>query len=248
MNRVGLIPARAGSKRCPGKNTRLFTGHPLLAYTIGAARQSGVFDSVWLSSNDEGARQAGLRYGARVIIRPEELSTDESPDIAWLEHALKAVTLNTTRPEAFAILRPTSPFRSAETIQRAMAQFLKADQTAHSLRAVEPVRQHPGKMWTWDGPGYPIKPLLPRTHADGTPWHSSPTQSLPRYWVQNSSLEIAWTSNVETRRSISGSKIVPFFTEGYEGVAIDTEEDFERAEELVRTGRARLPGIMEEYP
>lgn len=239
---IALIPARAGSKRCPGKNTRVLAGHPLLAYAIAAARESGVFESLWLSSNDDEALAAGTRYGARLIVRPEALSGDASPDIAWVEDALRVVTLHTERPRAFALLRPTSPFRSAETIRRAFAQWTRS-QTAHSLRAVEPVKHHPGKMWTWRGPGYPMEPLLPRTFADGTPWHSSPTQSLPRMYVQNSSLEMAWTETVERRRTISGTKIVPFFTEGLEGFAIDDEDDWARAAALVEGGRACLPLI-----
>lgn len=240
---IALIPARAGSRRVPGKNTRLLAGHPLLAYSIAAARESGLFESIWLSSNDEVALQAGIAYGARLIVRPDELATDDSPDIAWVEHALRVVTLNTTRPDMFAILRPTSPFRTAETITRASAQFMRADQTAHSLRAVQPAKEHPGKMWTWRGPGYPMEPLLPRTFADGTPWHSSPTQSLPRVYVQNSSLEISWTANVEAHHSISGWKIIPFFTEWPEGLAIDSPAEFAQAEGVIAGGLFRLPEI-----
>lgn len=243
MTTIALIPARAGSERCPGKNTRLLAGHPLLAYSIAAARASGIFASIWLSSNDETALAAGIRYGVRLIVRPDELATDASPDIGWVTHALQAVRRNTYRPDMFAILRPTSPFRTATTIQRAYAALTGPGQTAHSLRAVELVHQHPGKMWTWRGPGYQIEPVLQRTFADGTPWHSSPTQSLPPVYIQNSSLELSWTANVEQRQSISGWKIVPFFTEGEEGFAIDEEADFARAEMFASTGVATLPDM-----
>jgi N-acylneuraminate cytidylyltransferase len=89
-------------------------------------------------------------------------------------------------------------------------------------------------MWTWEGGGYPMKPLQPNVHADGTPWHSSPTQTLPQVYVQNASLEMSWTSNVEIHGTISGRKVIPFLTEGWEGFNIDYPEDWEAAERHAR--------------
>lgn len=243
---VALIPARAGSKRCPGKNTRRLAGHPLLAYSIAAAQESGVFECVYLSSDDESALGVGRDHGARLIVRPSEFATDASPDIQWVRDALRVVTLNTARPDAFAILRPTSPFRTAATIQRAYKEFCAMADCGDSIRAVEPVRQHPGKMWTCQGPAYPIRPLLDMKHPDGTPWHSSPTQSLPTMYVQNSSLEMSWTANVEVHGTIHGRKVGPFFTKGYEGFAIDTEEDWAEAKRIAAAHPELLPQIESE--
>ena len=78
----------------------------------------------------------------------------------------------------------------------------------------------------------PIVPLLNRQRDDGTPWHSSPTQSLPTVYVQNASLEMAWTYVVRDLHSISGTKISPFFIEGYEGFDINTESDWQEAERI----------------
>jgi CMP-N,N'-diacetyllegionaminic acid synthase len=61
MNMVALIPARAGSKRCPGKNTRELAGHPLIAYTIAAAMESGVFATVWVCTDSRAVAEAMLR-------------------------------------------------------------------------------------------------------------------------------------------------------------------------------------------
>ena len=90
------------------------------------------------------------------------------------------------------------------------------------------------KMWTLEN-GV-ITPLMPWTRADGVPGHSCPTQSLPVTYVQNSSLEMAWTANVEVHGTIHGRKVAPFFTEGHEGFTLDYPEDWERAERLVNTG------------
>ena len=232
---VALIPCRAGSSRLPGKNTRLLAGHPVLAYTIAAAQQSGLFSEVWCCSDDDEAIALSHRMGASIVLR--EPVSDHQPDIVWVRAALIAAN----RPDAFAILRPTSPFRTAETIRRAFQQFTLPDQTADSLRAVEPVRQHPGKMWQWTGPGYPMTPLLDYKRSDGVPWHSCPTQTLPTFYVQNSSLEMAWTANIETHGTIHGRKVVPFLTEGLEGFALDYSEDWDRAVALVEAGAVLPP-------
>ena len=237
---IAFIPARGGSKRLPRKNIRPLGGHPLLAYSIAAAHDSGVFDAVYVSTEDAEMADIARDYGAQVIDRPPYFALDTSTDYEWLNHAIDTIG----RPPLvqWALLRPTSPFRTAETIRRAWRTF-KAHDTADSLRAVEPVTQHPGKMWTCEGPGYPIRPLLDKRHTDGTPWHSSPTQSLPVYYVQNASLEMGWGANLWTFGTIHGRKVAPFFTEGFEGVDINSERDYRYAESLVATGAAVLPPV-----
>ena len=235
---ICLIPARAGSKRIPGKNTRLLAGHPLYAYTVAVAKQSGVFSRVMVCTDDPTVN--ANRYGADPGIWRREPVPDDQPDIEWVRQALACLDV---RSWSFCILRPTSPFRSVAMLQRAKRQFESYCLNADSLRAVEPVTQHPGKMWTWEGQGSAIKPLLDKKHPCGTPWHSSPTQSLPTYYVQNSSLEMAWTANVEVHNTIHGRSVMPFFTEGYEGFSIDYERDWREAEALIASGAAVLPAL-----
>jgi N-acylneuraminate cytidylyltransferase len=146
------------------------------------------------------------------------------------------------RPEElFSILRPTSPFRSAATIRRAYDRLVELGDRVDSIRAVEPVKQHPGKMWVVDDDL--IRPLLEQP-ADGTPWHSTQFQALPKVYVQNSSLEIAWRRVLEgSRPSIAGERVVPFFTEGAEGFSIDYPDDVAIAERIVERGEAALPAV-----
>jgi CMP-N,N'-diacetyllegionaminic acid synthase len=237
---VALIPARAGSRRVPGKNTRSLAGHPLLAYTVAAALDAGVFDAVVVSTECERTAAIARHYGARApFLRPAEQAGDTSPDIEWVEHALLGLAGLGEAYDCFSILRPTSPFRQAATIRRAMAQFL-ACPGVDSLRAVERCRQHPGKMWVVrDGRMVPLLPLSP---AD-RPWHSMPYQALPEVFVQNASLEIAWSRVALEGGSIAGRVLVPFFTEGLEGFDVNTEDDWFSAECLVAAGRAALPAV-----
>ncbi len=237
---VALIPARQGSKRVPGKNVRLLNGHPMLAYTIAAAIESGVFESVMVSTDSEEIADIAQHYGAEVpFLRPGEYAGDTSPDIEWLEHALGELRRRGRRWDCFSLLRPTSPFRTAATIERAWATFT-AQAGVDSLRAVEKCAQHPGKMWVVRGDR--MFPLLPFGPAE-QPWHSTPYQALPPVYVQNASLEIAWCRVVFERRTIAGDVLVPFLTEGYEGFDINDPTDWMVAERLLADGAVTLPAV-----
>lgn len=237
---VALIPARAGSSRVPGKNIRVLAGHPLIAYTIAAARASTVFDRLVVSTDSEVIREVAIHYGADApFLRPAELATSTSPDIEWITHALSQVD---ETYEAFSILRPTSPFRQPGTIQRAWRQFLSLP-GIDSLRAVELCRQHPGKMWVLEGEL--MRPLLDQSHLE-IPWHAGQYQGLPKVYVQNSALEIAWTRVVWQHHSREGKAVAPFFTEGAEGVSIDYASDWHLAERLIETDEAALPLVDRE--
>jgi N-acylneuraminate cytidylyltransferase len=241
---VGLVPARSGSKRIRGKNLRELRGHPLLSYTVCAALRSGAFDDVVVSTDDETTATVARRYGARVpFLRPAELAADASADIDWVRHALAALRAEGRPVDAFAILRPTSPLRPATSIAAAVSAFL-ADPDADSLRAVEPVTEHPGKMWVLDATGDRMTPLLDDGGAQ-PPWHSTPYQALPPVYVQNASLEIAWTRVVFERRTIAGDVLVPFLTEGYEGFDINDPTDWMVAERLIADGLAELPRVAQ---
>jgi CMP-N,N'-diacetyllegionaminic acid synthase len=233
MKIVGLIPARGGSKRLPGKNLRPLAGLPLIAHTIRPALESGIFSSVIVSTDEESTAETARRFGAEVpFLRPPELAGDRSPDIEWILHALGYLAGHGSQFDAFAILRPTSPFRTPATFQRAWETFISFP-GADSLRAVEACRQHPGKMWTLtDGL---LKPLLDDGGAN-PPWHSSATQSLPPVYAQNASLEIAWTRVPLETGTIAGRVIAAFLTKDFEGFDINNPEDFLLAEALVQNG------------
>jgi CMP-N,N'-diacetyllegionaminic acid synthase len=237
---IAFVPARAGSKRVKDKNIRILGGHPMIAYTIAAARESGVFDAVLVSTDSERIAEIARHYGAEVpFLRPVEIAGELSPDIEWVEYTLTRLRDAGRSWECFSILRPTSPFRQPETIRRAWALF-RAETGVDSLRAVEPCKQHPGKMWIVRGRR--MTPLLPLTPPE-QPWHSSQYQSLPLVYAQNASLEIAWTRVVFEGRTIAGEVLMPFFTEGYEGFDINQPRDLALAEALIADGTVKLPVV-----
>ncbi len=239
---IGLIGARAGSERVPGKNVRPLAGHPLLAYAIETARQSGVFERVLVSTDSEAIADVARWYGADVpFLRPPEYATSTSPDIEWIAWTLERLD---EAYELFGIVRATNPFRGPDVIRRGLEQLL-ATPEADSIRAVQRVKEHPGKMWTLAEDGRTMAPLLAQSHLD-VAWHAGQYQALPAVYVQNSALELAWTRIVAETGTREGRVLAPFLTSGHEGLNIDDEGDFARAEALVASGAASLPSLNHE--
>jgi N-acylneuraminate cytidylyltransferase len=234
---IALIPARSGSERVANKNIRPLAGHPLLAYAIATARQSGIFDRIVCSTDSGKIAEVAQRYGADVpFLRPEALATSTSPDIEWITHALGRVD---DHYDLFAIVRATNPFRGPDVLERGLRHLL-ATPEADSIRAVELVKQHPGKMWVLEGKT--MRPLLDQSHLE-TAWHAGQYQALPEVYVQNSALEIAWTRVVSQTGTREGRVVAPYLTEGFEGFNIDEEEDWDRARRLLDEGKAALPDV-----
>jgi N-acylneuraminate cytidylyltransferase len=237
---VAFIPARSGSKRVPNKNIRPLDGHPMFAYSIRAAIDSGVFDAVICATDSEQYAEIARHYGAEVpFLRAAEISGDKSPDIEWVIWLLQQLRASGWVFEVFSILRPTSPFRLPDTIRRAWSRFIE-DPRADSLRAIEKCKQHPGKMWVIRGNR--MLPLLPFTNGS-IPWHSSQYAALPEVYAQDASLEISWSRVPLEQNSIAGEAIIPFISQGYEGFDINEPEDWWMAEHLLSTQAATLPTI-----
>lgn len=237
---VAFIPARSGSKRVPNKNILPLAGHPMLAYSIRAAIDSGVFDSVICATDSEEYADIARHYGAEVpFLRPTEISGDKSPDIEWVVWMLDKLEKDGRKFEIFSILRPTSPFRLPSTIQRAWNLFIN-DPHADSLRAVEKCRQHPGKMWVIRGNR--MLPLLPFVNGN-IPWHSSQYGALPEVFAQDASLEIAWSRVPLEQNSIAGEAIIPFVSEGFEGFDINEPDDLWMVERLINNKQVELLSI-----
>ncbi|HYI74792.1 MAG TPA: acylneuraminate cytidylyltransferase family protein [Gaiellaceae bacterium] len=242
---VAFVPARSGSERVPGKNVRPLAGHPLLAYAIETALQSDAFERVVVSTDSEEIAEIARWYGADVpFLRPPEYATATSPDIEWLAYTLHTLD---ERYDLFALVRATNPFRGPDTVRRGFEQLL-ATPEADSLRAVELVKQHPGKMWRIADDGRTMEPVLDQSHLE-VAWHAGQFPALPKVYVQNSALEIAWTRVVTEDGTREGKVLTPFVTQGPEGFNVDDEEDWARAERLVEAGAATLTAITRSpYP
>jgi N-acylneuraminate cytidylyltransferase len=242
MKVVAFVPLRGGGTRVgliggKDKERANFAGHPLMAYTICAAKQSGVFDEVIAITRSQVHKAVAGRYGAITPrMRPAYTIADDSPDIEWVEWATRVWG---NQYDAFAILRVTSPFRRASDIQKAWHWFY-GFVGADSLRMVRPVTEHPGKMWVKQN-GV-LMPLLPMK-TDNVPWHSSPTQNLFPAYIQTAGMEFAYFTTVKRTGTISGSVIVPYVSDYWTGFDINTREEWFRAEKAALEGKIELPEV-----
>jgi len=229
---IALIPARAGSKRLPGKNIRMLAGKPLIYYSIKAAIDSKQFSSVIVSTDSPQIAEIAKDNGAVVpSLRPAEYAADISCDIDWVTHAINFLVQDPLElDDIVAILRPTNPLRSSTSIIQAINIF-KVNTWADSLRAMQVTNKHPGKMWLI-GENNSAKPYL-NQEIESIPTHDRPTQSLQKVWVQNASLEIMRVRTIMEMKSISGNSVCGFEMPGQEGYDINDTYDFEFLQWLV---------------
>lgn len=240
---IALIPARSGSKRLPNKNVKLLNGRPLLSYSINSAIESGLFAEVIVSTDSEEIARVAKNYGASVpLLRPSEYAEDLSCDIDWVKHALECLVQNSLeKVEYIAILRPTSPLRSKQTIAKAL-ELLRENSWADSLRAMQLTDKHPGKMWALDDDNR-ATPFLDQSQ-ENPPTHDRPTQSLQKLWIQNASLEIARLKAILETNSISGRSVLGFEMPGLEGFDINSPQDFEFLEYLISKNKKLIKDVF----
>lgn len=131
MNSLAIIPARSGSKGLPGKNIRMLNGKPLLAYTIEAARDSGVFDEIMVSTDSLEYAQIAVEYGAAVpFIRSEKNADDHANSWSVVSEVLEEYAKMGKNFSDFCLLQPTSPLRAGEDIRGAYECFQRRNAVA----------------------------------------------------------------------------------------------------------------------
>ena len=117
---IAVIPARAGSKRIPRKNIKMFAGKPVIAYSIEAALESQLFDEVMVTTDDLEITQIAEKYGARVpFVRPAELSDDYTATAPIIQHAVKWYAEHQQKPDNICCIYATAPFVQTEDLIKA---------------------------------------------------------------------------------------------------------------------------------
>lgn len=223
--RLAVIPARGGSKRIPRKNIRAFAGRPMIAYAIGAARASGLFDHVVVSTDDAEIAAIAAAEGAELpFTRPADLADDHTPTVPVIAHAIGACRALGWDVQQVCCIYPGVP-------------LIRAEDIAEALRLLE---AHGGSGYTFPVTPFPsaIQRAL-RRGADGrvAPFHpeyvNTRTQDLEPafhdagqfYWGQAD----AWLAGLSIHAN--GRAIV---LPEWRVVDIDTPADWERAEALYR--------------
>ena len=126
--RVAVIPARGGSKRIPRKNIKNFCGKPIIAYSIEAALQTGLFERVIVSTDDEEIAAVARDFGAETpFLRPKEIADDYTGTNAVVKHAIQWLEKNVSKVEYACCIYATAPFVQVEYLKRGYQALLESD-------------------------------------------------------------------------------------------------------------------------
>ncbi len=231
---LAIIPARGNSKSIPRKNICEFAGHPLIAFSIAAARQAKSVTRVIVSTDDPEIAEVSRFYGAEVpFLRPAKIAEDATLDLPVFEHALRWLVKNENySPDIVIQLRPTSPIRSVGMVDEAVELLLNHPE-ADSVRGVIPSSQNPFKMWEIDRAGV-MHPLL-KMKAIKEPYNA-PRQDLPLTYWQTGHIDAIRPRAIFEKGSMSGDIVLPLLVDPIYTVDIDTLLDWQRAESTVLEG------------
>ncbi|MDQ1362601.1 MAG: pseudaminic acid cytidylyltransferase [Pseudomonadota bacterium] len=222
---IAIIPARGGSKRIPRKNVKLFCGRPMIAWSIDAARESGCFDRIIVSTDDAEIADVARSYGAEVpFMRPPELSDDHTGTIPVIAHAINWQQQHGATPVAVCCIYATAPFVRPSDLCKGLD-----------------VLQQTGCDYTFSVTSYafPIQRAI-RINTEGrvemfNPEHfNTRSQDLEEayhdagqfYW----GVARAWLDG----RTIFSPRAAPVILPRYRVQDIDTPEDWERAEWMLK--------------
>lgn len=130
INAVAIITARGGSKRIPGKNTKLFLGKPILAYSVEAALAAGIFREIMVSTDEEEIARIAREAGANVpFLRSKEAANDFATTDDVLMEVLKTYEERGETFDYMACIYPTAPFVTGEKLREAMRLLIERDGT-----------------------------------------------------------------------------------------------------------------------
>jgi N-acylneuraminate cytidylyltransferase len=226
LKTLAIIPARGGSKRVPGKNTRSFLGVPLIGWTIRFARQLDQFDKIIVSTDSEEIANASRSEGIQVPrLRPAELATDVATSVDVVLDVLATEQKSGRSYDLVALLQPTSPIREARRWHQAFEHIASG---CEAVIGVKPVHVHPFHIFKLED-GSVLRPF-----GDSAGLRLR-TQDLPPAVCVAGNMYLIRTSVLERHRS--------FFPPGTVGVLcdqpcelfdIDTEADWVTAEALAR--------------
>lgn len=226
---VALVPARAGSKGIPGKNTRLLAGRPLLAHAIAAGLAQPLIDRVILTTDCPEMADAGLKAGAEVpFLRPADLAADDTPMLAVLRHAVGFLESAGWTPGVVVLLQPTAPFRRQQDLAKAL-ELILADAQAESVVSVEEVPAHYSPHMVMKVDGGRLVNFLPEGQR------LTRRQDAPKAYTRNGQFYITRAATLMRKSSIYGEISLPFIT-GHKAVNLDTLDDWAAAEALAESG------------
>lgn len=228
MKILAIIPARGGSNGVTGKNIKLLNGKPLLAYTAEIALQSKFLTEVIVSTEDLQIKDVAERLGMKVpFIRPLALAQDKTPTIDVIIHALEWYEKQNIFFEAVCLLQATSPFRTVEFLDKAIAKFIESD--CDSLVSVQKVPHEYNPHWTFE-----VNDEGNLKIATGEIKIIPRRQDLPTAYHRDGSIYITKTTVLLEEHSLYGRSTAFIESDPELYVNIDTMEDWENAEKMLQ--------------
>ena len=225
MKILGIIPARAGSKRVPQKNFKPFAGTTLSNLAIQQGLASKYITTLAISTDSDDVLNIAKQYkNVHALKRPAEISDDQSPAIDYVRHAL--ITLEHDIPfDVVVILQPSSPLRSSVDIDSTIELLLQHPEADSAVSVVKVDHMvHPYKLKVMEN-----HQLLPFIEDEAGRFAA---QDLPDIYVRNCAVYATWRKDLETRKDVIGQKSMGYIMPADTSVDINENLDFEFAEFL----------------
>lgn len=222
MKYLGLIPARSGSKRLPGKNTKVLHGRPLIVWTLDIAKQVSQFAHIIVSTDSPEIAFMASNSGTLVPwLRPAELATDEAKSADVAIHALDWYESYYGLIDGLVLLQPTSPFRTRVTIEQGIRLFEKFGR--RPVLAVSPIENPVDNSYVEIGEF--LHPFLKSGES------SSYEHLHSKFYIPNGVLYIVSPSYLRENQSFAFDQAVPLcITSEWESIDIDTLDDWKLAQ------------------
>ena len=225
MSCIAIIPARAGSKGLPGKNTALVNGKSLVQLAIESALSIPAITRVVVTSDDPSVQKIARDLGAEVVIRPAELAQDNSSIESAILHALAELEIAPTSTDVLTVIQPTSPLRDTQLLSTSISNFVSCGAQG-SLFGVVEVDHHPAKMLTVKG-----EFLVPFTTVEDL---SAPRQQLHRVVRQSGSIYITNLQQFLALGTLFVDPVRWVAVSDSEAIDIDDAQDLALAREATR--------------
>ena len=222
---LALIPARGGSKGLLGKNMRKVQGVPLVGYSLRAALNSKLVNEVYLSSDDEVTLGYGKDAGAIPLYRPAEFSSDTASASTVVEHFFDNLPKRLLEKNPYIVyLQPTSPLRTAEHIDDALAEMM--EQGFNKLVSVTLMVKSPFKSFLVDQDGC-LKALFDEEMTNRR------RQDLPAVYAANGAIYVFLYSDFKENNAFPSNGSLPYIMNEKDSLDIDTKEDLLALERIM---------------
>lgn len=225
MRNIAIIPARSGSKGLKDKNIKLLNGKPMLAYSIEAARDSDIFDEIFVSTDSAIYAEIGQKYGASVpFLREAELSSDTASSWDVVKSVLTMLERMGKYYDTVILLQPTSPLRTSRDIINAYS--LMEEKHANAIVSVCEVDHSP--LWCNTIPkDGSLENFISKDIV------STPRQQLDPYYRINGALYLVKTKYLFQTKSIYDEKCFALKMDKHHSIDIDDQLDFMVAESIL---------------